>query len=970
MSDSESPDMSGIDPALLQDFISESQEILDGLDPLFVALEASPDDLSIVDGIFRPVHSVKGNSGFFGLTNIKNFAHIMENILGEIRGRKRQATPPLIDILLKGVDFLRGMMNRLAQGDYSGKFLPEEEAHLAILNKNSSAGGDAGGGSADGAENTPEAQAKELLAAYEQMIQNEEDPALVGRLGDVIKNFIRSTVPGFFDNDGTGGGAVTVYRVGTEDVSGYVNTIESFIKELERNEQEEAMCEAFLTAIEMLNDAAIAGGVDAIPPLVEQIKDDFITIHESGIGFDELMTTLIQERFDAILNHVEKIELSDEGDFFIKGENVTDIVKSMQTFVAEIATAEKDAKRSETFVDGLNMFKDLGGENPNVIHAVEQIQDDYITIHESGIGFDELIQSLMEERLTALLALLDRGKAAQPVYSLGDRDLSRQVETLLAFARAAKTAGDNPKTVEGFLHTLQEVAEAAEAAGKAEMAGEAAAIMTDVDGLVKSEVGLDENMAEMISGRVDALIGGMDKTTPEPEIQSAEASSGADPAHDASSSATPADTQMMPAVKEVGNGHKPAAGAADAGSGKTLRIAEEKVDHFMSFVGELIITGEVFAYIQKKLEQFPEARSVSQEFKNANLTFSELSSNLQKSLMEVRRVPLKSVLQKLHRIIRDTASQLGKKIDLEIIGEDVQIDKSLLEGLESPLVHMVRNSVDHGVEMPEDRVARGKPETGHVVITATANEEQFSLTIKDDGKGLDLDAIKDKAVNRGILTEEGARTMPDKDAFRLIFNAGLSTAKVVTDVSGRGVGMDVVLSNLTKMNGNILVDSVKGEGSTFTILLPMTVTLTVIDGLVAKIGDQDYIIPLSDVRESVRPKPEQIHTVRGSQEVLNVRGELHPIVHLNRILGIPSRVGDNPCDATVILVKGKKDRENAAFLVDDIIGQQSVVVKDLGKEFENIKSIQGGSILGDGRVGLVLNVQGILVEIGVATEET
>lgn len=970
MSDSESPDMSGIDPALLQDFISESQEILDGLDPLFVALEASPDDLSIVDGIFRPVHSVKGNSGFFGLTNIKNFAHIMENILGEIRGRKRQATPPLIDILLKGVDFLRGMMNRLAQGDYSGKFLPEEEIHLAILNQNSSAGGgDAGGGSGEGGENNPEAQAKELLAAYEQMIQNEEDPALVGRLGDVIKNFIRSTIPGFFENEAAGG-AVTVYRIGAEDVSGYVNTIETFIKELERNEQEEALCEAFLTAIEMLNDAANAAGVEAIPPLVEQIKDDFITIHESGIGFDELMTSLIQERFDAILAHVEKIELSDEGDFFLKGENVTDIVKSMQTFVAEIGTAEKDADRSEAFINGLNMIKDLGGENPNIIHAVEQIQDDYITIHESGIGFDELIQSLMEERLTALLALLDRGKAAQPVYSLGDRDLSRQVETLVTFAKSAKSAGDNPKMVEGFLHTLQEIAEAAEAAGKEDVAAEAAAIMTDVDNLVKSEVGLDGEMVKMITDRVEGLVGGMDKTTPEPEIQGAEAPADAGAGHEASAAPSSADSQIMPAVKEAGNGHKPApAGGADASSGKTLRIAEEKVDHFMSFVGELIIIGEVFAYIQKKLEQYPEARSVSQEFKNANLTFSELSSNLQKSLMEVRRVPLKSVLQKLHRIIRDTASQLGKKIDLEIIGEDVQIDKSLLEGLESPLVHMVRNSVDHGVEMPDDRTARGKPETGHVVIAATANEEQFSLTIKDDGKGLDLDAIKDKAVNRGILTEEGARSMSDKDAFRLIFNAGLSTAKVVTDVSGRGVGMDVVLSNLTKMNGNILVDSVKGEGSTFTILLPMTVTLTVIDGLVAKIGDQDYIIPLSDVRESVRPKPEQIHTVRGSQEVLNVRGELHPIVHLNRILGIPA-TNDNPCDATVILVKGKKDRENAAFLVDDIIGQQSVVVKDLGKEFENIKSIQGGSILGDGRVGLVLNVQGILVEIGVATEET
>ncbi len=224
-------------------------------------------------------------------------------------------------------------------------------------------------------------------------------------------------------------------------------------------------------------------------------------------------------------------------------------------------------------------------------------------------------------------------------------------------------------------------------------------------------------------------------------------------------------------------------------------------------------------------------------------------------------------------------------------------------------------------------------------------------------------------MSRGILTEEGARNMPDKDAYRLIFNAGLSTAKVVTDVSGRGVGMDVVLSNITKMNGNITVDSRLHKGSTFTIHLPMTVTLTVIDGLVARIGDQYYIIPLSDVRESVKPAEDQVHNIKGSQEVLNVRGELHPIVRLNQILGIYSEnVVENITDATAVLVQGKRGK-SAAFLVDELIGQQSVVVKDLGKEFENIRCLAGGSILGDSRVGLVLSVQGVLEDVGLAQPE-
>ncbi|MDR1745039.1 MAG: chemotaxis protein CheA, partial [Planctomycetota bacterium] len=578
---------------------------------------------------------------------------------------------------------------------------------------------------------------------------------------------------------------------------------------------------------------------------------------------------------------------------------------------------------------------------------------------------------LIEERFTTILAHLDRGAAVRYVYKLGDADVTETAEILEKIAADPSRLGEE-KTRGAFVLGLQTLGEAAETAGKADVGTDAAGLMADVENIIKSEVGIDPNMEKMISGRLRTILDQIEKIAVEPEPEAGASGEAGSPAA-ATQIMSGGDTQIMSSADTqiMASGKAPAGKqqAHQEGSGKTLRVAEEKVDNFMSFVGELIITGEVFAYIQKKLEQYPEVRQVAQEFKNANLSFGELSTNLQKSLMEVRRVPLKSVLQKLHRIIRDTSAALGKKIEFDIEGEDVQIDKSLLEGLESPLVHMVRNSVDHGVETPEERVASGKPETGHVRIKASATEEQFTLAIIDDGKGLDVDAIKTKAVSRGLLTEDGARNMPDKDAFRLIFNAGLSTAKVVTDVSGRGVGMDVVLSNITKMNGNISVDSQLGKGSTFTIMLPMTVTLTVIDGLVARIGDQFYIIPLSDVRESVKPAADQVHVIKGTQEVLNVRGELHPIVRLSQILEIYSgNVFDNITDATAVLVQGKRGK-SAAFLVDELIGQQSVVVKDLGKEFENIRCLSGGSILGDGRIGLVLSVQGVLEDLGLAQPE-
>jgi two-component system chemotaxis sensor kinase CheA len=233
-----------------------------------------------------------------------------------------------------------------------------------------------------------------------------------------------------------------------------------------------------------------------------------------------------------------------------------------------------------------------------------------------------------------------------------------------------------------------------------------------------------------------------------------------------------------------------------------------------------------------------------------------------------------------------------------------------------------------------------------------------------------FEALKGKAVAKGIISEDTARNMPDRDAFRLVFNAGLSTAKVVTDVSGRGVGMDVVMSNVTKMGGQILIDSVKGKGSVFTITLPMTVTLAVIDGLVARIGEEHYIVPLSEVRESVQPTASQLHTIKGSaNEVLNMRGVLYPLVRLNRLLGVQGSTIDDPAQATIILVEGKRGG-HAAFMVDELVGQQSIVVKDLGKQFEKLMTIQGASILGDARVGLVLDVNGILCMTGAQTGES
>lgn len=461
-------------------------------------------------------------------------------------------------------------------------------------------------------------------------------------------------------------------------------------------------------------------------------------------------------------------------------------------------------------------------------------------------------------------------------------------------------------------------------------------MLNDFTAIHDSGIGFDNMLAELIQEKLELALKGVTQKHQEKEAAAPKESKPAE--------STAAKKEQDEHVKK------------DTGP-KSIRIDEEKVDSFMNYVGELIITSEVFSYIHKKLEGVEGIRGIITEFNQAILSFNELSNNLQKSLMEVRRVPLKNIMQKIPRIVRDLSNDLKKEVELKIDGQMIQIDKSLVEKLESPIVHMVRNCVDHAIEMPEDRKKINKPAKGTVEIIAECNEEVFTLTIKDDGKGLDAEGIKTKAVEKGQISQSQADNMTEKDIYKLIFGAGISTAKTVTEVSGRGVGMDVVRTNIEEMNGTIDIDSEINVGTTFTITLPMSLTLMVVDGLLARVGSTTYIIPIANVTESIKPKAEDISTVSGKGEVINVRGNLYPLVRLYKIFGTPPEFTD-PCDTVVVIANC--DGKSCAFMVDDLLGQQSVVLKELSAYFKELKIIKGGAILGSGKIGLVLDTEYII----------
>ena len=376
---------------------------------------------------------------------------------------------------------------------------------------------------------------------------------------------------------------------------------------------------------------------------------------------------------------------------------------------------------------------------------------------------------------------------------------------------------------------------------------------------------------------------------------------------------------------------------------RTVKVDTEKLDNLFDLVGELVIANTLICGEMKSINKNT-SKNLSQ--------LTKITKDIQDQVMSMRMVTLKQTFQKMSRLVRDVAQRSGKKVKFVVSGEDTELDKNVIEELADPLVHILRNSVDHGVESEEDRLSKGKPKEGTVKLSAFHRGGSIVIEIQDDGKGLQKDRILKKAIDKGLINNQSAMT--DNQIYNLIFAPGLSTADKVTNISGRGVGMDVVKKNIEKLRGKVDVTSKEGEGSTFTIMLPLT--LAIIDGIVVNVGDTKYIIPTVSIEESLQPKQEEISTVKNQGEVVNIRGNLLSLVRLHDLYNIKT-TKINPWESIVVVVEGADGKYGV--LVDGLLGQQQVVIKSLGDRFKNVKGISGSAILGDGKVGLILDVSGV-----------
>ncbi len=456
---------------------------------------------------------------------------------------------------------------------------------------------------------------------------------------------------------------------------------------------------------------------------------------------------------------------------------------------------------------------------------------------------------------------------------------------------------------------------------------------------------------EWIEDECDLDIQPLGSTNSQP-VESVESITTTETPTETPSASPPAATTAAskPVTEKKQAGKRPSTG----GEATSIRVGIDKVDEIINLVGELVITQSMLGQLGEDFENAQETSGAKLEKLREGLGQLERNTReLQESVMRIRMLPISFVFSRVPRLVHDLSSKLNKKVELVVEGEQTELDKTVMEKIGDPMVHLVRNALDHGIETPDVRLAAGKSETGTLKLNAFHQGGNIVIEIKDDGGGLNRDKILAKATERGLIQD--GESIADEKIYDLIFHPGFSTADQVSDVSGRGVGMDVVRKNIKALGGNVDVTSKPGEGSTFTIRLPLT--LAILDGQLVKVADETYIVPLISIIESLQVKPELVNAVAGKAELYRLRDEYIPIIRAHRVFGLD---GDREDLAGQLMVVVEGDGQRAGIIVDDLLAQQQVVIKSLETNFRRVDGVSGATILGDGTVALIVDIPGLI----------
>ena len=936
-----------LDPELITDFIIESKEHLETIEPNLLELEKAPDNLNLLNEIFRPMHSLKGASGFLGLNRINLLAHRSENILDELRKGTMVVTSEIMDVILASTDALRQMIDNLEATNSEGDVVIE---HIIAQIDALMAGQTVPPlGSASPSEPAP--ASPEIPA--EAVEEHPKEDAVSSRTAASIPSQepVRSERNGMSTVDWIEmlprKDTVTLTSFGEGHLKDFIDearenteNLNSGLLELERNpgENKELVNDLFRYFHNLKGNSGIIdykelnGLTHEAETLLNRARQGELAVTHELVD----LLLVVVDVMDALIGVIDPA--SGSASPFDAGELLAQLQQAVAggpialppslRSVPESSPAPEaeplQAAGADRNEDDLDMFRTAVRQQQAIIKEALSVLDKdssqkekqdalyrcLVAIQNSAafMGFDQL--KIYAERTAGLV---DQARKSDMDFSLM-LDLLRQEISII------------DDMVESVLKTP--APEAASAAPEPPAAPEAPVVHKEPAAPAPP-------------------------TPKEPVAPAAPA-----PAAPAPVAAKRVAPSPAPAAQAAPAQPRPASASAAAPANKSasssIRVDHEKLDHLMNLIGELLINRNRYAMIAKTLETSPAAQvdvaQVAQDISETTYAMARVSDELQDTIMKVRMVPVSSVFSRFPRLVRDLSRKSGKEVELILEGEETELDKSVVEVINDPLMHLIRNSVDHGIESAEARIAAGKPELGKVWLRAYHKGNSVAIEIEDDGKGIDPEKMREVAVRKGIITPEEAKNLDDREAIDLIFAPGFSSAEKITDISGRGVGMDVVRTNIKNLKGSVSTSSRLGKGTRFTLSLPLT--LAIIEALMIKMGEQVYAIPLDAVATTTKLESVRLTDVKGRKAV-TMRGEVLGIVDLGELLNLHPHQQELPEVLSVVIIQDNDRR--LGLVVDHLLDRQEIVIKSLGTYLSDVRGLSGASIMGDGSVVLILD---------------
>lgn len=942
------------DPELFADFIAEAKEHLETIEPNLLELEKAPDNLSLLNDIFRPMHSLKGASGFLGLNRINHLAHKSENILDELRKGTMHVTSEIMDVILASTDALRQMVDNLESDNTEGDV--EIESIIAQIDAIMS------GENAPQAEPAPEdtAQTEEPLkaeaSAAEQPEGEEPQTATAAASGDGTKQGMTSKE------------WVTSLPLGAP------------------------------YALTAFGEGHLKDFIDESLEIIESLNTGLLELEENPTGRDDLVNDLFRyfhnmKGNSGIIGYNELNALTHEAETLLNNVRQGKITPTHELIDLLLLTVD--------VMEYLVQKIDVSAGNTTPIDISPMLKHLHMALAGEGITFpQELMGSKSEAPAPKTTepvevvnpTILPVGKEEDDV-AVFKITVEQQLEIIKAALATLRKDGRHTESIDALYRCFIAVRNASGFVGQKEIKvyADRTAGIVDQGRKANLDFGLMVDMLEQESAIISDMIhkaiaeGKISQEEPGKEEPTAEVKKEELPRQAPAAPEQPKEQKPVPAKSSVAasakpEAPKPAAGSAPAKpapaakapaakapatsgeahkSSSTIRVDHERLDHLMNLIGELIINRNRYTLIARSLEGREEdvnIPEVAQSLSETTYAMARISDDLQDTIMKVRMVPVSSVFSRFPRLVRDLSRKSGKEVDLIMEGEETELDKSVVEVIGDPLVHLIRNSVDHGIEPEDVRIAAGKPAKGRVTLRAFHKGNSVAIEIEDDGKGIDPNKMREVGIKKGLITPEEAAQMDDRDAIELIFAPGFSSAEKITDISGRGVGMDVVRTNIKNLKGSVNTFSEIGKGTRFTLSLPLT--LAIIDALMVNVSGQMYAIPLDAVSETTKIETVRLTDVKGRKAV-TLRGEVLGIVELSEMLGLPKTMETLP-DVLSVVVIHDNDRR-LGLVVDQLLERQEIVIKPLGAYLGDLKGISGATIMGDGSVILILDPHEIYI---------